>query len=135
MDQQDADGHAFTSSSRATAVPQHEDTFDTEGAGMTASPERTQLKSRNPYARLSGASFGVPSPPRPIVPPVLDKGYVVDEPDEVSPLTPVARSNNPFLSSSGSRTRKDSEESFVPLQPSEKALGKMRHFSGLPGEL
>jgi hypothetical protein len=101
----------------------------TSAFASASSPERTPLKSRNPYARLSEAGS------LPHSPSITQQGYLVDEPDEVPQMSPARlTSNNPFLNGGSPRVRADSGELPVPREPSAKALGKLRRVSGQPGE-
>ena len=121
------------SSRSASPPPQQQSTaFPSQSAIVAAeaasSPERTPLKSRNPYARLSEAG-SLPQSPS-----IMQQGYLVDEPDEVPQMSPVKPSStNPFLQGGSPRVRADSGELPVPREPSAKALGKLRRVSGQPG--
>lgn len=87
------------------------------------------LSRKNPYARYSDENpMRMPTQ----ISPVLENGYMVDEPEEAAANSPAT---NPFYHAP--RVRKDSDRTTmsVPKEPSEKALGKLRRVSGMPSKL
>lgn len=107
------------------------------GEAPTANEEKEV--DRNPYHRLSASNdassgFVVPNSAStgPGGLPPLQQGVVYGEPDSFSDIGTGPSSPSAGVSGSsqgGSRTARSASESFIPLAPSSKALGKLRRVS------